>query len=134
MTPLVVDASVAVKWLTDEVDSDAAGALLDGRYELLVPAHFHSELANALVSKVRRRELTAEAAEIAAARIVTLPLDVQEIAPLVPAAVSFAMALNLSVYDALYLALAVQQGCQCVTADRRLYASARPGTVRLLVS
>jgi predicted nucleic acid-binding protein len=31
-----------------------------------------------------------------------------------------------SVYDALYVALALQEGCQLVTADGRLYNALRP--------
>jgi predicted nucleic acid-binding protein len=34
---------------------------------------------------------------------------------------------GLTVYDALYLALAVTRRCQMVTADQKLYGATRPG-------
>ena len=45
---LVVDASVAVKWLVEEEYSDAADRLLEGRHELFAPRLMASEVANVL--------------------------------------------------------------------------------------
>lgn len=135
MTHLIVDASVAVKWLIEETDSDRAEALLGRGDTLGVPSHFHSELANALVSKVRRGQLAAHEAEMAITRILELPLAVLETRPLVVEAASLALAHGVTVYDSLYVALALDLGCQLVTADRRLREAiepAFPGAVALL--
>ena len=50
---VVVDASVAAKWLVDEEGSDAADTLLDGSFELFAPRLMASEVGSALRHKVR---------------------------------------------------------------------------------
>ena len=50
---LVVDASVAVKWLVAEEESDAARELLESGEELHAPGLMASEIANALCRKAR---------------------------------------------------------------------------------
>jgi predicted nucleic acid-binding protein len=51
--PLVVDASVALKWVVDEPGSDAAFSLVAGQ-TLVTSALFWAEAANGLASKERR--------------------------------------------------------------------------------
>ena len=55
---IVIDASVAVKWVLDEPRSDAALALRNE--QLAAPALWLAEAANALWRHVRVGELTAE--------------------------------------------------------------------------
>ena len=57
---IVIDASVALKWVVSEADSDAADALLD--QDLMSPVLWLAEAANALWRKARTREITAEEA------------------------------------------------------------------------
>ena len=45
---------------------------------------------------------------------------------LLAAALDIGMEHNRSVYDALYVALALREGCRLVTADRRLYQALEP--------
>ena len=52
---IIVDASVAVKWVVSEAGSEAAVALL--REPLGAPSLWLSEASNALWAKVMRREL-----------------------------------------------------------------------------
>ena len=66
---LVVDASVAVKWLVEEEHSDAADRLLDGNHELFAPRLMASEVGNALWRKVRMGELERSRAGALAAAI-----------------------------------------------------------------
>ena len=54
---LVVDASVAVKWLVAEEDSSAADRLLAGGDDLHAPRLMASEVANALWRKARMGEI-----------------------------------------------------------------------------
>ena len=63
MTALVIDASVAIKWVIDETGSEAALALR--RYRLSAPDLLVAECANILCKKVRRRELREEEAMLA---------------------------------------------------------------------
>ena len=53
---VVVDASVGLKWVIDELGSDAAVALVAGR-ALVTSALFWVEAANVLATKERRGEL-----------------------------------------------------------------------------
>ena len=54
---LVIDASVAVKWLVEEDGSDAANRLLNGNKDLYAPRPMASEVANALWRKARLSEI-----------------------------------------------------------------------------
>ncbi|HUY12806.1 MAG TPA: type II toxin-antitoxin system VapC family toxin [Terriglobia bacterium] len=58
---VVLDASVAVKWLLPEADSEKAqDVLLDwnaGRLELVVPGLLLAEVANVLWKKAGKREI-----------------------------------------------------------------------------
>jgi predicted nucleic acid-binding protein len=91
VTPLIVDASVAVKWFVAETHSQEASALLQDKYELRVPAHFFSEVANALVTKVRRGLIDRAIADQAAEDLRSSPLVVAPVAPLLPDAVRLAL-------------------------------------------
>ena len=53
---VIIDASVAFKWLAEEDGSDAAFALLD-RYELYAPVLLMHEVANGLWRKVQRDQI-----------------------------------------------------------------------------
>jgi len=123
MTKIVVDASVAIKWYVPEIHSAPAVRLLEGHFILLAPDLIGAELANAVWKKVRRDEITrAEGAEILAA-FDKLQLELSPTRPLLAAAYEAAIALDRTVYDCLYLALAVAQNCALFTADRKFYSA-----------
>ena len=50
-----------------------------------------------------------------------MPVFEMPTAPLLLGAMSIALRFNRSIYDSLYVALAFQEDCALVTADRRLY-------------
>lgn len=50
-----------------------------------------------------------------------LRISTMSISPLLPAALDVAISLGHSLYDCLYLALALARGCPVVTADRRFH-------------
>jgi predicted nucleic acid-binding protein len=135
---LVVDASVAVKWYLPEQGSREANVILRSSDRLLAPDLLVTELGNVLWKKVRRGELLpADAAQIAQAFVVRCPVDLRPSSVLLPAALDVATRFDRTLYDALYLALAVAETCPLVTADDCLY-NALLGTplapyVRLLV-
>jgi predicted nucleic acid-binding protein len=120
MSNLVVDASVAAKWGIMEEDSAAALRLLDGEHRLLVPDLIWAELGN-IVWKYHRRGLV-DADDVAGLirQFQTVPLEVHSSGLLLEAAVDLAIQTSRTVYDCLYVALAIREGCQMVTADRRL--------------
>jgi predicted nucleic acid-binding protein len=124
--PLVVDASVGLKWVVDEPGSDAAAALVAGR-ALITSALFWAEAANALATKERRGELNRAGLDDAWRDLAQAPL---EAAPLDPpgamAALALAAELRHPVYDCCYLALALARGTTVVTADQRFRRLVEP--------
>ena len=133
MTRVVVDASIAVKWFVPEELSDAARRLLAAEYELLAPELLWAELGNALWKKHRRRELDQRTAGRLLRDFSRVPIEFHQTIRWAGAALELAMRHGVTVYDALYLALAAGHGCRVLTADRRLQEACRSGDIRHLV-
>lgn len=132
---IVVDASVALKWVLDEPGKEAADALLDE--ELIAPALWLLEAANALWKRARRGEITAAQAKERLAELYNAPVTTIAIEDDLPAAADLANTLGHPVYGCLYLAAAIREDTYVITADRRFHAvvGAKPtfkDTVRLL--
>jgi predicted nucleic acid-binding protein len=114
---IIVDASVAVKWVVSEPGSDEAAALLEQR--LGAPALWLSEASNALWAKVMRRQLSPDEARGQAADLADAPMTTIALPGLLPAAMHMALELEHPIYDCFYLAAAMQRDTYVVTADRR---------------
>jgi len=122
MKKAVVDASVAFKWFVPEIHSEAATRLLETEIALCAPDLIFPEFGNILWKKVRRGEITRdEAAEILAA-FSAIPLDIHPSAVLLAGAFELAVELDRSVYDSLYLALAIAEDCVLITADVKFHS------------
>jgi predicted nucleic acid-binding protein len=119
---IVVDASVALKWVVDEPGTDAALAIRNE--QLIAPAIWLAEAANALWRHVRLGEASADEALARMARLERAPVVSIPIEPHVAAALELAIRSDHPVYECFYLALAIQQGAQIVTDDRRFAAAA----------
>lgn len=121
---LVVDASVAIKWVVAENDNDAARALFDLPDPLIAPDWLLMEAASTFWKKVKRSELL----ELHALdHLRELPDYFSRLfasSPLIDTALDLSFRLRHPVYDCLYLALAQQQSCQLVTADTKFFAAA----------
>jgi predicted nucleic acid-binding protein len=123
----VVDASVAIKWLLQEVYSDAARRLLSSGETLAAPDLLYAEVGNVLWKRCGRGELTLEEATATAAAFALVPLAIYPVQPLFLAAIELAVRTGRTVYDSVYVALAEQTGYPLVTADQRLYNSLQGG-------
>lgn len=123
MKRIVVDASVAVKWFLPEIHSVAAVRLLETRRELLAPDLLAAEFGNILWKKVRLGEISVEDEREIVRGFRLIPFTVVPSAELLEAALELANGIERSVYDSLYLALAVARKCRLVTADRRFCAA-----------
>ncbi|SRR6266851_893194 len=121
---LVVDASVALKWVIDEHGTGEALALLE-RAALSAPAFLLAECANALWKKVRRSEFTREEALVAARILQISEVELFSTRPLLEAATRIAIELNHPAYDCTYVALALANGISFVTADERFLRMVR---------
>jgi predicted nucleic acid-binding protein len=132
---LVVDASVALKWVLAEPGQAAAEALLDE--DLIAPSLWLLEAANALWRRNLRGELGVDEAEERLSELFNAPVTSIPIEEDLSAAVALAQRLGHPVYDCLYLALAMREQAQVVTADRRFWTVVQTapdlaGWVRLL--
>ena len=117
---LIVDASVAVKWLVREPLSSEASRLLTGGVSLLAPDLLFAEAANALWAMRQRGELADADFEDAVETLRGAPVLIPStLLQLTPAASRLAADLRHPIYDCFYLALAIQEKAPCVTADAR---------------
>jgi predicted nucleic acid-binding protein len=123
MRKVVVDTSVAVKWFVPEVHSDTAVRLLELEIVLCAPDLIGPELANTLWKKTRRGEISRGEADEILAAFDNLPLEIVPTKLLLPAAFEIAMTLDRTVYDSVYVALAVAQECSLFTADRKFHSA-----------
>jgi predicted nucleic acid-binding protein len=131
---LVVDASVAVKWFVPEELSGAARRWLQAEHELLAPDLLWAELGNVLWKKHRRRELEQPTAIRLFRDFTRIPVQSYSSRHWAGAALALAVRHGVTVYDGLYLALAVAQQCRLVTADSRLHETCRGGMLRRFVA
>lgn len=128
MKTVVVDASVAAKWFLPEPDAAAAVRLLDGRRRLVAPDLMRAEVGNIFWKLCTRNLLAADEAAEMLDHFLSMPLEIHDSAFLLPAALEIAVATRRTVYDSLYLALAVELGATVVTADRRWANALKPGS------
>lgn len=116
---LVIDASVAIKWLLPEEDSEQAITLLEAGHDLYVPDLITSEIGNVLWKKSRRGGLSGAAAQRLLAEFLDIGLRRVDSRRLALDALEIARHYDRSFYDSLYLALAQAIDGTLVTADAR---------------
>ncbi len=136
MSQVVVDTSLAIKWVLVEADSALAWTLLDSwldqGYDIIAPSLFVSEVTNVLYKKVRKGLVTLAYATQSLEQIMLtgpaldLSSDPKINLALSRRALELANQLGLpATYDAHYLALAEREGCELWTADERLWNSVK---------
>ncbi len=125
MSVFVVDASVVVKWFVPEIHSDAARRLLVLPHEYVAPDLLFAETANTIWKKTRRGELTAEEGQQLVADIGQIAVETVSCRALAEDAHALASATGRTVYDSMYIALAVRLNTRAITADERLEAALR---------
>lgn len=127
---IVVDASVAAKWLLSEPDHLVARRLLVGSGPLVAPALVRIEVAAAISRKVRIGQMTGRQAQaplhawfgmISRGTLALWPDETD-----LPDAFQLALTLAHPLQDCLYLALAIRIGAPLVTADSKFVARASP--------
>ncbi len=117
---IVVDASVVAAAFFPEPQRAAAAALLADGEELVAPELLLAEVANVIWKRHGCGEIDAAEANDLLADVLRLPISYIPAAELIESALELAVALRRTVYDSLYLALAVREGAVMVTGDERL--------------
>jgi predicted nucleic acid-binding protein len=122
----VIDASIAVKWVVEEDGTAEALALRQGS-KLIAPQLLVAECANILWKKVQREELLKEEALLAARLLQGAEIELLPMQSLLEAAVRMSIEIDHAAYDCVYLALAIDNKCQFVTADERFLRKIHQG-------
>jgi predicted nucleic acid-binding protein len=121
--PVVIDASVAIKWVVQEADSDLARALA-GR-DMLAPELLRLECLSAIWRRIVQRELTLREAPVLLRLLEAIPIRLRAIDEYLDEVLRLSVLLTHPVYDCAYLALALLNGTHVVTADRRFAKAVR---------
>ena len=129
METYVIDASVGLKWYFDEAGKESADFLADQlrekKIQLVVPEFFYAECANVLRTKVRRRMIKSADAIKMLDELLQLPLKRYSDWELSDSALEDALQWDLTVYDAMYVALAEIYVAPFVTADEQILKALR---------
>jgi predicted nucleic acid-binding protein len=130
VAPLVVDASAALGWVLRTQAgprSDAFAAELK-RHRLIAPDVFAWEIGNVLRLWAVRGSINLDDTleELHALRITVLP---PRVSGNIYALTAFAGSVGLSLFDAAYLALAIESGGELVSRDRALLTVARANAI-----
>ena len=117
---LIVDASIAVKWLIAEDHSQEARQLLAPRMVLLAPDFILIEVANVIWKKARRKDIPSPRPYIDELANIADAVALRPSAELVILATILATQIDHPVYDCVYLTCAEAEAAPLVTADERL--------------
>jgi predicted nucleic acid-binding protein len=129
MNTLVIDASIAVKWVVEEGGTEEA-LILRRRAKLVAPELLTAECANILWKKCQRGELSKDETFLAAQLLQAANIEFLPTRLLLEEATRIAVELDHPAYDCLYLALALERGCRFVTADKRFVRKLAEGRRR----
>ena len=127
--PIVLDASVVVKWFStdNEQDYDKASFILqlikNGDMELIIPDLLLYELSNALL---KSKNFDIQSLNSAVKTILDLEVEIFNAQlPLLEKTNEMAATYSLTIYDALYAALAVIKQCKLITANPKCFNKIR---------
>ena len=131
----MIDASVVAAWVLPDEDGAAAASLVacaPGQ-ALAVPFHFPAEIGNVVVTSERRGRSTPEQTRIArdGVRILSFDIDAGGFNTVWGTAHPLAIRHGLTLYDALYLELALRRNLPLATFDKELRRAAEAEGVRL---
>lgn len=120
MNDFVIDASVAVKWFIWERGTDKAHEVLDELIFFYAPDFFLMEIDSVLTKKVRTRELEIQEAFQKRNQFRKLPYKLINYSEIEEFAFQLATEFSITLYDAAYLATAIDHDATFHTADLRL--------------
>ena len=124
----VLDASIALSWIfEDERDAVArasASAVLDAG--AVVPPIWSYEVENALLMAERRGRLSSTDVSAKLRQLEALPIERDPCGPTLKfgSTAELARRLQLSVYDATYIDLALRRGLRLMTREKKLLDAA----------
>jgi predicted nucleic acid-binding protein len=134
----VADASVTLSWCFEDEATPWTDGLLDrlrNGDQILVPAHWPTEVSNGLLMALRRKRIRPDRPALFWNELEILPVEVEP--PVLPDQAKAVLLLSeqhgLTVYDAAYLELAKRKGLPLATLDSALLKAAPLENVILIV-
>jgi len=125
----VLDCSIAAKWVLPEPDRAPALELFDqyasGEVLLIAPDTLLAEFASLVAKRHRRKQISVEQAHEAFSLMVKCAPRLFDMRPRLFRALELSLQYQLSLWDCVYLALALEHDCPVLTADRRLFRAGR---------
>lgn len=134
MKAAVIDASVVAAAFFPEPHSAAGQAMLTSDVHLHAPDLIYAEVANVIWKRHRRGEIDGRDAADLWGDILSLSLDIVPSEQLAGPALELALRTGRTVYDCLYVALALQTKTVMVSTDRRLVNALASGPLKDSVS
>ncbi len=131
---VIIDSSVAFKWLVQEEGREKARVFLQNHIEkknpILVPSLIFYELTNAWACKgtLTTKQVKAKIEKMKSYDLKTINLDFN----ILKMAAELAKEYKISAYDAIYIALAQKKKCDFITADRKLVSKVNLPFVKTL--
>ena len=125
MSGPVVDCSMAVAWVLADEDSPAITPVLELVQKTggVATAVWWAEVRNALIRAERRGRMSLYGTEVALAALDALGIRLDDLPDSAPV-LALARRYGLTVYDAMYLELALRERCPLATLDRQLATAA----------
>lgn len=125
---IVLDASIAFAFFFPDENSKVADQVFDllRTTPVIVPSHWHVEIANGFLVAVRRKRMGADFRDGALARIAPMDIRVDDEirTKLWKQGIELAEKHGLSAYDVAYLQLAINHRSMLATLDKKLAAAA----------
>jgi predicted nucleic acid-binding protein len=128
---LVIDASVAVKWILPEIGSDDAASLRAPGTDLIAPSLVIAEIGNALWKKCLRGEVARRDTAPALRLAISQFTGIVAFESLADSAIELAVSLRHPIYDCFYIALAERENAPLVTADENMIAAAKKAKIKV---
>jgi predicted nucleic acid-binding protein len=126
---LVIDCSIAAKWVLHEAGHIQALDLLQeeraGKVALTAPDLLLVEFASLIAKRTRRKQISPDTAQDSFRLMQQAAPMLFATQPLLEAALKLAVDHQLSLWDSVYVALAIALDCPFITADERLFRSGR---------
>jgi predicted nucleic acid-binding protein len=130
---LIVDASVAAKWVLPEAGTERAILLRQQARPFIAPTLVIAEVGNAIWKRAMRDEISPSDAFAALRAAINLFAELVELSELDRRAMRLSFDLRHPIYDCFYIALALGRKVELVTADARMFAAATQADARVVM-
>ncbi len=134
---IVLDCSIAMAWCFEDEKTEVTEKIFDqfraDKLMALVPAIWPFEVANVLLIAQKRQRISAvKTSEFQEAlNMLSIVIDESSIQRSSGSTLELAKAMNLTIYDAAYLELAIRMGLPLATLDNDLRKAANKSAVKL---